>query len=262
MEFIGLSVWGLLFAVLLTAVPAYFFWRVSQPMLVRTALAVGRMLLQLAVVGVYMHWLFRWNSLLIDFVWLLLMAAMGAMVACSHTRLLRRVVALPLVVGQVVSVVVVGLYLLLLVFRPEQPFTARWIVPVAGLLLCGGQTVCTSGLQAYYTALQNEGRLYDFLLGNGATHLEAVMPFVRKATEKAFAPLLANMAVVGLVVLPELTLGQMFGGVSPAVAVAFTAVMIVASISVSVLSLVLTLYVADRRTFDANGRLRQVWMKD
>lgn len=262
MEIIGISLWGLFFALLLLAVPAYFFWSLSKRMLVRSALAVGRALLQLAFVGVYMHWLFRWNSVVIDLVWLSIMAVIGSFAACSRARLQPRIVVLPIVVGLLVSVVVVGLYLLLLVFKPGQPFVARWIVPVAGLLLCGGQMVCSSGLKSYYTSLRSEGCYYDFLLGNGATHLEAVMPFVRKAVEESFSPLLANMAVVGIVALPELTLGQMLGGVKPTVAVAFTAILIVASLSVSVLSLVIALYTADRRTFDANGRLRRVWTND
>lgn len=250
--------WGLLAALALLAVPAYFFWRVSQRMLVRTAIAVGRAMLQLAVVGVYMHWLFRWNSVALDLVWLLLMALIGAFAACSRAQLPRRAMVLPIVAGQSLAVIAVGAYLLLLVFKPGQPAVARWIVPVAGLLLSGGQAVCASGLKAYYGSLRNEGGLYDFLLGNGATHLEAVMPFVRRAVEEAFSPLLANMAVVGLVTLPELTLGQMLGGVSPAVAVAFTAVIVAASLSVSVLSLAVSLYVADCRMFDANGRLRRM----
>lgn len=262
MEILGISVWGMLFALLLLAVPAYFFWRVSPRMLVRLAIAVGRALLQLAFVGLYMHWLFRWNSVAIDMLWLLLMAVIGSFAACSRNRLQPRLMVFPIVVGLLVSVVAVGLYLLLLVFNPVQPFTARWIVPVAGLLLCGGQMACSSGLNAYYKYLRSEGRLYDFLLGNGATHLEAVMPFLRKAVEESFSPLLANMAVLGIVTLPELTLGQMLSGEKPTVAVVLTAVMIVASLSVSVLSLVIALYVADLRTFDAYGRLRHVWKKD
>lgn len=261
-QFLGISVWGVVFAVLLLAIPCYFLVRVCPKMLPKAVVGLGRMVAQLALVGFYMHWLFKCDSVALDVLWLLLMSLVSAVAICGRSRLRRRTMVLPLLIGQFLAVVIVGLYLLFLVFQSQRPLSAQWIVPVAGLLLFGAQTVETTALKTYYSSLQGGLQLYELLLGNGATHKEAVLPFVRKAVEKAFSPMFVNMAVIGLFLLPELTFGQLIGGISPVKSIVFTVIIIAATVTVSTLSLALTLYVADRSSFDANGHLKQVWMKD
>lgn len=256
-----MSAWNVFFAVLMLAVPAYFFWRFCPRLLTKAAMAVARMAAQLALVAFYLYWLFRVDSVVVNLIWLALMSVVGAFSVCSRAHLRNGVMAVPLVAGQVVAVIVVGLYLLLLVFHTAHPLSARWFVPVAGILLCEAQLACAVALRDYYSGLRRDNQMYDLLLGNGATHLEAVTPYLRHAVEKTFTPILANMAVVGLVVYPELTYGQMLGGFSPLGAVIVTAIIIVASLTVSVVSLIATLFLADRRAFDAYGHLRQVETK-
>ena len=115
--------------------------------------------------------------------------------------------------------------------------------------------------RAYYDSLQREQHLYYYLLGNGATHLEAVMPFARQAVEKSFAPCIANMAVLGIVSLPGTMIGQILGGSTPGIAIKYQMMITVITFSASMLSLMLTLRLADRRSFDAHGRLRNVRRK-
>lgn len=256
-----LEISTLVFALLLIAVPFVIFWRICPRLLGHAFKAVAFLLVQMAAVAFYMFWLFRYDSLWLDLLWLLALAAVNALLACRRSGLRRRTLLLPIVVGQVATVVVVSLYLLLLVVRPDNPFVARCIVPVAGLLLCAVQPVGVAALKEYYGSLQRDSQLYHFLLGNGATHREAVMPFVRRALVKAFTPKLANLSFVGIIVVPELLFGLLFGGVEPVKAVFLSAVFILSSVTVSVVSILLTLYVADRGSFDANGKLRQLWMK-
>ena len=44
-------------------------------------------------------------------------------------------------------------------------------------------SVAVIALNSYYDGLQREHQLYQYLLGNGASHLEAITPFVRKSVE-------------------------------------------------------------------------------
>lgn len=261
MDSLLMSAWNVFFAVLLLAVPAYFFWRFCPRLLTKAGMAVARMAVQLALVAFYLYWLFRVDSVVVNIVWLVLMSVVGAFSVSSRAHLRNSVMAVPLVVGQFVAVLVVGLYLLLLVFHTAHPLSARWFVPVAGILLCEAQWSGSVALSDYYKTLRRDSQMYDLLLGNGATHIEAVTPYLRHAVEKTFTPILANMAVVGFVVYPELTYGQMLGGFSPLGAVVVTAIIIIASLTVSIISLVATLFLADKRAFDAYGHLRQVEVK-
>ena len=100
-----------------------------------------------------------------------------------------------------------------------------------------------------------EKNSYYYLLGNGATTDEATAPFVKQALIRAFSPAIANMAVMGLVALPGTMIGQILGGSTPDVAIKYQMMIIVITISASMISLMLTLNLSKRITFDDMGRI-------
>ena len=148
-----------------------------------------------------------------------------------------------------------------LVLGLERPFDARYFVPIMGILMGNMLSVNVIALNSYYDELQREQSLYYYLLGNGATHFEAVTPFARHAVEKSFAPCIANMAVLGIVSLPGTMIGQILGGSAPGIAIKYQMMITVITFSASMLSLMLTLRLADRRSFDVYGRVRDVRRK-
>lgn len=93
---------------------------------------------------------------------------------------------------------------------------------------------------------------------NGATRNEAIAPFVRQALIKAFSPGIANMAVTGLVALPGTMIGQILGGSSPHVAIKYQIMIVVITVVASMLSLMMTIFLASRKSFDSYGRLLRV----
>ena len=226
---------------LLLAIPVYFFYRLKAKLIGSTLLAAARMVAQLLLIGLYLRYLFEWNSPLVNFVWVLLMVLVA-------TFLLATAMA-------------VGMYFLVFVLRLGHPFDARYFVPIMGILMGNMLSVNVIALNAFYDGLQREQQLYYYLLGNGATHAEAITPFARQAVEKSFAPCIANMAVLGIVSLPGTMIGQILGGSAPGIAIKYQMMITVITFSASMLSLMLVLYLADRRSFDAYGRLRDVRRK-
>ena len=91
-----------------------------------------------------------------------------------------------------------------------------------------------------------------------ATRNEAIAPFVRQALIKAFSPGIANMAVTGLVALPGTMIGQILGGSSPHVAIKYQIMIVVITVVASMLSLMMTIFLASRKSFDSYGRLLRV----
>ncbi|MDE6355365.1 MAG: ABC transporter permease [Prevotella sp.] len=249
---------GLAVGLLLMAAPIWFFRMFGVRQIRSTLIAVGRMVVQLFLIGLYLRYLFEWNSPWINILWVLLMVVVASLTASHRTRLRRRVVLLPLMAGLLGAALVVGLYFLVFVLRLPHPFDARYFIPIMGILMGNMLGVCVMGLNTFYDGLQRERQLYYYLLGNGATHLEAVMPFVRRAIERAFAPCIANMAVMGIVSLPGTMIGQILGGSAPGIAIKYQMMIIVITFSASMLALMTTLHLADRRSFDVHGRLRDV----
>lgn len=249
---------GLAVGLLLMAAPICFFRMFGVRQIRPTLIAVARMVVQLFLIGLYLRYLFEWNSPWINILWVLLMVVVASLTASHRTRLRRRVILLPLMTGLLGAALVVGLYFLVFVLRLPHPFDARYFIPIMGILMGNMLGVCVMGLNTFYDGLQRERQLYYYLLGNGATHLEAVMPFVRRAIERSFAPCIANMAVMGIVSLPGTMIGQILGGSAPGIAIKYQMMIIVITFSASMLALMVTLHLADRRSFDVHGRLRDV----
>ena len=214
------------------------------------------MVVQLFLIGLYLKYLFLWNDPFINILWVMVMVMVATFTASKRTHIPLRTLFIPMSTGLLTTALLVGLYFLFFVLRLSHPFDARYFIPIMGILMGNMLGVNVMGLNTYYDGLKREQQLYYYLLGNGATHLEAVTPFLRQAMEKAFAPCIANMAVMGIVSLPGTMIGQILGGASPDVAIKYQMMIVVITFAASMLSLMITLYLADRRTFDEYGRIK------
>lgn len=244
MSIIGTSVLGIVFALLLLGAVLAFFWRLCPRLLPRAVKSTVLMCFQMAVVGCCLYAVFLVGSVWLATALVVLIALVGSFTVCRRAGLRRRTMVLSVLAGQVVGVPAVGLYVLLLVFglSPHEAFSPRWMVGVAGLLLCEVQVVMTPALKEYHASLQRDRQLQELLLGNGATRREALAPFVRKAIEKSFSTAFASVALVGLTIFPEMLYAQILSGLSPTVAVTGTLVIIVAGLAASALATYFTIH--------------------
>ena len=112
------------------------------------------------------------------------------------------------------------------------------------------------GLSTYLSALKADEQQYEFLRGNGTNHLQAVLPFVRRALQQVFAPTAANLSVMGLYAMPLLLCGIFIAGVAPINAFVVTLQLIFGCLAASVIALAVTLWLADRQLFDKFGKLQ------
>lgn len=256
-----ISYWGMALGLLLLGIPLYFFRLFGVRLIGSTAVAAARMVIQLFLIGLYLNFLFEWNNAWINLLWVLVMVVVASLTAARRARLRRRTIVIPLAVGLLSSALAVGLYTLVIVLRLAQPFDARYFIPIMGILMGNMLSVNVIALETYYDGLCRERQLYYYLLGNGASHAEAVTPFVRKAVAKAFTPCIANMAVLGIVSLPGTMTGQILGGSAPGIAIKYQMMIVAITFSASMLSLMITLRMADRRSFDMYGRIRSVRRK-
>ena len=217
------------------------------------------MIVQLFLIGIYLKYLFLWDNPWINFLWVFIMVFVATETALSRTRLKRRILMIPLAIGFLASAILVGLYFFGVVLRLDNIFGAQYMIPIFGILMGNMLSSNVIALNTFYSNLMREQQLYYYLLGNGATLHEATAPFVREAIIKAFSPAIANMAVMGLVALPGTMIGQILGGSSPNVAIKYQMMIIVITVTASILSLMTTLWLSARKTFDSYGCIRQVF---
>lgn len=246
---------------LLLLVPMYYLWRYETGLLKGFCMSAVRMVVQMLFIGVYLRYLFEWNNPWVNCLWVLIMVYIAAETAITRTKVKSGVLMTPLVVGFVVASVLVGLYFLGIVLQLNNIFSAQYFIPIMGILLGNMLTVNVIAVGTFYSTLQREQNLYYFLLGNGASQSEALVPFVRQAIAKSFSPTIANMAVMGLVSLPGTMIGQILGGSTPDVAIKYQIMIVVITMSASMLSLIIAIRLSVKRAFDGFGRMRQVMRK-
>lgn len=258
MATLDISYFDLLTGLLLIVIPVYFLWKYKTGLVKATLIGVARMVVQLFFIGVYLKYLFLWNNPWVNFLWVVIMIVVASQTAISRTRIKRKLLFPAIYTGFFVSVVVVGMYFLVVVLGLRNPFYAQYFIPIFGILMGNMLSSNVIALNAYYSGLQREQQLYYYLLGNGATRQEAQAPFIRQAIIKAFSPLIANIAVMGLVALPGTMIGQILGGSSPNVAIKYQMMIMVITFTASMLSLMITIYLSSRKSFDSFGRLKKV----
>lgn len=237
-----LSYLNLLLGLLLLVIPGYLLYTYDRLTLPKAALAVVRMMVQLSVMGGLLWLLYRFNSVWLNLLWLLLLVVAAAFLMVSRTQIRSRILFLPACISMFVSVLAVSAYILFVVLRPESPMSAQWFVPVTGVLMAHVLMTNIHAVRTYFDSLRQDSQPYYTLLGNGASRLKALTPYFTRALKSMTVPAMASLSAMGLFVLPMLLSGFLMGGMPPVTAVTVFILLIIASITASVLSLALTIW--------------------
>jgi putative ABC transport system permease protein len=233
------------------AISRVYQLRISKEIL----LSVGRMTLQLLLVGVYLEYLFTLNSLMINIVWIALMMLIGASAIISKARLPRKPLVMPIVIGLLLGLLPVLSIITLIIIQPTPLYNAQYLVPLAGMLLGNSISGNIVSLQSFFSALEERRGEYEAAISLGASKEYATLPFVREAIQRSLAPTLATMTTSGLVTLPGMMTGQILGGASPIVAIKYQIMIMVAIFVMLSISVTLSLRLTVRNCINNQGRI-------
>lgn len=241
---------------LLLLIPVGALYLFDRSLLRSFGIAVIRMVAQLLVLCLIVWVLVKYDKLWLSFLWLVLLAVVSGVLALRRMKLPITKFLLPVSVGLLASTLLVGAYLLWACLPAENGFGARWFVPVMALLVGQTLTAIIRGLSTYQSALKADEQQYEFLRGNGTNHLQAVLPFVRRALQQVFAPTAANLSVMGIYAMPLLLCGIFIAGVAPINAFVVTLQLIFGCLAASVIALALAIWLSDCLLFDKFGKLQ------
>lgn len=221
--------------------------------------AVVRLLAQMAVIGSLLWGLYSYGSPWLALLWLALLVVAAAFLMVSRCHIRSRVLFAPACVAMFVSVLVVTAYVLLVVLQPQSPLSVRWTVPVMGLLMAHVLTTNIPAVRTYFDCLHQDSQAYFTVLGNGGRRRQALAPYVARALKSITVPTMANLSVMGLLVMPMLLSGLLIGGMDAVEAVFVFVVLVLACVATSLLSLVLILILVDCRAFTPQGQLANIF---
>lgn len=246
---------ALVYLLLVFPLAAVLWYRV--PLLGRVALAVVRMTVQLLLVGIYLQVIFKEDNPWFNLAWLLVMIGVADVSVLRGCGFRVRRFCLSLFAALAVGVAIPLMMLIGLALNRPQLMEARYVIPIAGMILGNCLRANIVGIGRFYQDIRNSEKAYLHSLAQGATLSEAVTPFIRAAFQAALAPTTATMATIGLVALPGMMTGVMLGGTDPATAIRYQIAIMLCIFSGTALTVFLAVQFTMRRSFDAYGILRR-----
>jgi len=257
---IGLS--DLLLGFVILVVPLFVFLYYRIRLVKDIFISTSRMIIQLALVAVYLEWIFEMNNPWINSLWVFAMVLVGAGTTVYRVQLRWRVFFIPLVLAGLLSMVIIDGFFIGLVIRLDYFFDARYFIPISGMVLGNSINHNIVGLSAYFDGLSKHRELYYFILTNNGSRKKAIRPYIQEALTKGLNPLLATMSVMGLISLPGMMTGQILGGASPATAIKYQIMIMLAIFAGCTMILIMSILYSNFFVFDQYDNIRPIKAND
>jgi UDP-glucose/iron transport system permease protein len=165
--------------------------------------ALGRMLVQLLLIGYVLAWIFGAGSGWLIILVLAIMLLASSWIALGTVKEHRRA----LLTSSLVAIVLGGGFTLALitqlVLQLDPWFMPRYMIPLAGMVFANAMTAVSLAAERLYSELSH-----------GVAWEEARIT----AYQAAMIPVINALLAVGLVSLPGMMTGQILSGVSPLIA--------------------------------------------
>jgi len=240
----------------LCLLPVLLLWLIGLRLSRDIGISILRMTIQLALVGIYLKTLFDLNNPWLNGLWILVMLIVADLSILRRAGLKARYFALATFTAIASSILFSTAYLVVLVIQPTHYYDARYIVPLAGMILGNCLQGNVIALERFYSAVRKNENEYATFLMLGATRWEAVRPYFREAIKAAINPTIAGMATMGLVSLPGMMTGQILGGSEPGLAVKYQIAIMICIFTSTTIASIINLKLSVAIAFNAYDVLR------
>ena len=223
----------------------------------RLLIAAFRTVVQLALVGFVLQWVFalsRWYGVV---ALMLAMALVAGLAAVGRTARRYAGIRLNSILSVWMSSWLVTGVALFGILGVEPWYSPQYAIPLLGMMLGNTLNGISLGLDRFGSDLVGQRDQVEALLALGATRWEAAGPQVRQAVRTGMIPIVNAMMVVGLVSLPGMMTGQILAGIDPIEAVKYQIIILFMIASATALGTVSVVLLSYLRLFDHRHRLRR-----
>jgi putative ABC transport system permease protein len=178
------------------------------------AIATGRTILQLAVLGYVLEFIFALDNPWAVLAILSVMLTISAIVA--RNRITQKIPQmLPLVWGSIfLSTVLTMVYTNVLIIQPDRWFEPQYVIPLAGIVLGNAMNAAAIAGERLVSTINASQLEIETHLSLGATPQQAIVQYRKDAVRAGLIPTLNQMMVIGMVTLPGIITGQLLSGVN------------------------------------------------
>jgi putative ABC transport system permease protein len=217
MNYVALTPSDLLLAATLLVINAAISWGFRLQLEKSIAIAVVRMVVQLALIGLVLKFIFAQTSP----IWTIMLGLVMVIAAGIEvmTRQTRPVPGWPafglqtatlLFIGMAVTGLGVGI-----IIGPDPWYAPRYVLPILGMVLGNTLTGMCLVLDTITETASRERGAIEAQLALGAHRFKAMGSVLRGAMRTGMIPILNAMATTGIVALPGMMTGQILAGVDP-----------------------------------------------
>jgi len=217
MGYVNLDVWDLLLAAALILLNAAISLGLSLGLGRTLALSAVRMVVQLALVGYVLGWIFTQSSPLWTVLAATVMIAVAAYeIRARQERRLKGIGSYFLGLGTLLFVsTLITVYAVSTIIAPDPWYSPRYILPILGMILGNTMTGIALTLSTLSDATARERNAIEARLALGENRFTAMSDALRQAVRTGMLPVLNAMAASGIVSLPGMMTGQILAGLEP-----------------------------------------------
>lgn len=247
---------GLGFGILSLIIPIFILIKYRTGLTKPTIIAFGRMLAQLYLLGLYLKYIFALDSIYLNLAWVVIMIIAAGFTVTKRSEIPIKTFLVPITTAVLTNVLINSLFFGLLILGPEKTSSARYLIPIMGMII--GNTLNSSivGLRSYIKMITKNEEEYNYALMCGADTNEAQRNFISQALKDAINPTIASTAVIGLIWLPGMMTGQILGGSDPMTAIKYQIIIIITIFVGSVITLIVAIKLIKRLSYDEYGNLK------
>jgi putative ABC transport system permease protein len=219
------------------------------------ALATGRTILQLLVLGYVLDFIFAFNNPWAVLGILAIMLTIAAIVA--RNRITQKIPqVLPLVWGTIfLSTFITLFYINFLIIQPDRWYEPQYLIPLAGIILGNAMNAAAIAGERLVSTINSSHLEIETHLSLGATPMQAITQYRKDAIKAGLIPTLNQMTLIGMVALPPITTGQLLGGVTPLDAVSYEILIVFAIAFTNLLTTLLITRGLCQQFFNSNAQL-------
>ncbi len=211
-----------LLSLLIFMIPVvYINYRLKLAVNRRLITSVVRMCVQLGFVGIYLKFLFKYNSPLLNVLYLLIMISIACQSIIRSSNLKLSKFFISVFFSLLIPFTIILFFFNGVVVRINNLFEAEYIIPIGGMLLGNSLRSMIIVLNGFYTGIRKDEKVYLYSISLFNNRLKALKPYFKESFLAGITPTIASMATIGLVSLPGMMTGQILGGSVPVVAIKY-----------------------------------------
>jgi len=222
------------------------------------AIATLRMVIQLLLVGLALHWILTLHSPLVTALAVLLMITAAAREVAVRPRHRLRGWSSYRISGTVISVASLLTVALALTtaIRPEPWYDPRYAIALMGIVLGSVLNSASIAMDNLLAGVRTGANVIEGRLALGATRSQALRPLVITAIRSGMLPIINQMSAAGIITLPGIMTGQVLAGMDALDAAKYQILLMFILAGASGLAAFGCATLAARRVTDERHRLR------